>query len=73
MSTSIEVTCSECNQIIGDQFKPGDGMALYVAHRPECDPDLSDPAVVKAIVDDATRVTRAEQVVRRNKRMAAGE
>jgi hypothetical protein len=29
------------------------------------DPNLSDPAVVRAIRDDATRVTRAEQAARR--------
>lgn len=32
MSDSVAVTCGMCHTVIGDQFKPGDGVALFREH-----------------------------------------
>lgn len=45
-STSIGVHCGACGADLGDQYKPGDGAALFEAHLPNCpkggDPDAPD-------------------------------
>lgn len=40
MSASVGVTCGICRQDIGDQFYPGDGYNLFVAHLAEFHPSV---------------------------------
>lgn len=35
-SLTVGVTCGACGADLGDQGKPGDGLALFRAHVPEC-------------------------------------
>ncbi len=35
-SVSVGVHCGDCGALLGDQFKPGDGFALFRAHMPVC-------------------------------------
>jgi hypothetical protein len=36
MSSSVEVTCGACGASLGDQYRPGDAIALLKAHIPAC-------------------------------------
>ncbi|WP_168203845.1 hypothetical protein [Humibacter ginsenosidimutans] len=40
MSTGLECTCTHCGQVIGIQYRHGDGLALFTAHIAEAHPEL---------------------------------